>query len=157
MRVCSDLGGWVTPLSELTASYDEAVEKEIVQLPPRDGLVSFWKVLRRNDIRISIVSSAPSGVIDRWLQRWQLQDYISCITGREEVSKHKPDPAPYLHALKQLRVARSCSIAIEDSLTGAESSLAAGIFTYLLADCTTSCSAALVDDYSQIQRRLGLT
>lgn len=156
MRVCSDLGGLATPLSELTASYDEAVEKEIVHLPPRNGLVSFWKVLRRNDIRIAIVSSAPSGVIGRWLQRWKLQDYVSCITGREDVSEHKPDPAPYLHALEQLRVANSAAVAIEDSLTGAKSSLGAGIFTYLLADSTTTCSATLVHDYPQIRRRLGL-
>jgi beta-phosphoglucomutase-like phosphatase (HAD superfamily) len=55
-------------------------------------------------------------------RRYSAEDSLSTPTS-------KPDPAVYLHALALLKVEAGQTIAVEDSLPGAESAVAAGIAT----------------------------
>jgi beta-phosphoglucomutase-like phosphatase (HAD superfamily) len=47
----------------------------------------------------------------------------------EDLSRAKPDPLPYLEALRRLGVSADRAIAFEDSQPGAAAALAAGVFT----------------------------
>jgi beta-phosphoglucomutase-like phosphatase (HAD superfamily) len=60
----------------------------------------------------------------------------------------KPDPAVYLHALEQLGVRAGQAIAVEDSLPGAQSAVAAGI--------TTVGNLTFVPSQERAERRRGL-
>ncbi|MNY62458.1 putative phosphatase [compost metagenome] len=47
----------------------------------------------------------------------------------EDLPRAKPDPLPYLEALRRLGVRADRAIAFEDSRPGAAAALAAGVFT----------------------------
>lgn len=58
---------------------------------------------------------------------------LRCVVALEDVSRPKPDPAPYLCAAGRLGIATRRMIAVEDSAPGAASALAAGCDTIAVA------------------------
>lgn len=84
--------------------------------------------------QLAIVSSSPAKVIERALRHHQIDHYFTQCTTREDVTYPKPHPEPYLHTLQALQIKPEEAIAIEDSLPGAQSAAAAGIFVYVWPD-----------------------
>ncbi len=84
--------------------------------------------------RLAIVSSSPRNVIERTLAHHQLEEYFTLITAWEDVQYPKPHPEPYLNTLRQLKLKPEQAIVMEDSLPGAQSAAAAGVFTYVWPD-----------------------
>ena len=60
--------------------------------------------------------------------------YFRCITGGNEVTHGKPDPALYLLAAARLGVAPEHCIAFEDSENGARAAQAAGVRVVIVPD-----------------------
>ena len=60
--------------------------------------------------------------------------YFRCITGGDEVTHGKPDPALYLLAATRLGVEPQDCIAFEDSENGARSAQSAGIRVVIVPD-----------------------
>ena len=56
-----------------------------------------------------------------------LDEPFSTIVCGDEVSMHKPSPEPYLTAVGRLDLTPSACLAVEDSVPGANSALAAGM------------------------------
>jgi len=59
--------------------------------------------------------------------------FVSVVTA-DDVENHKPDPACYLKACRDLGLPPSSCIGIEDSVSGVSSSKAAGLFTIGVAN-----------------------
>lgn len=59
--------------------------------------------------------------------------FVSIVTA-DDVEHHKPDPACYLKACKELGLPPSLCIGVEDSISGVTSSKSAGLFTIGVAN-----------------------
>ncbi len=74
--------------------------------------------------RLAVVSSSDSAEIEPLLVAGGLRQHFETIVGGDHVTRHKPDPEPYLLAAKRLGVTRA--LVIEDSAAGLASGRAAG-------------------------------
>ena len=77
----------------------------------------------------AVVSSGLRAYICGCLERWGLADHVALVVAGDddEPGTHKPDPAPYLFAARALGVDPTDAVAVEDSPSGIESALAAGV------------------------------
>lgn len=98
--------------------------------------VAVYGVLSRlaRSYTLAAVSSSALGRLDACFAATSLHTFIPpALRFSAEDSlpapTSKPDPAIYLHALDQMRLAPSEAVAVEDSVPGATSAVAAGITT----------------------------
>jgi HAD superfamily hydrolase (TIGR01509 family) len=77
----------------------------------------------------AVVTNAPRKNAEFMLATLHLADRLDTLVIAEELSQAKPHPMPYLEALRRLNVAPEQAIAFEDSVTGVQSAVAAGIYT----------------------------
>lgn len=104
-----------------------------VGLPLKPGVRAAIEQLSSR-YQLAIVSSSPAKVVERALRHHQIDQYFTHRTTREDITYPKPHPEPYLHTLQALQIKPEAAIAIEDSLPGAQSAAAAGIFVYVWPD-----------------------
>jgi len=106
------------------------VEREGVPLRP--GALEWIEFVRDLDIPLGLAtSSAPT------LVRERLGDLVSAfatVVTRADVARGKPHPDLYLEAAARLGVAPEASLALEDSPTGAQAALAAGMPVVVVPD-----------------------
>jgi HAD superfamily hydrolase (TIGR01509 family) len=106
------------------------IEREGVALRP--GALEWIEFVR--DLRIPLglaTSSAPA------LVRERLGDLVSvfaAVVTRADVARGKPHPDLYLEAAARLGVTPEASLALEDSPTGAQAALAAGMPVVVIPD-----------------------
>jgi HAD superfamily hydrolase (TIGR01509 family) len=77
--------------------------------------------------RLAVVTGAPRARFERVHASTRLLHYFEISVTRDESGEPKPDPLPYLTALKMLGLKAEECLAVEDSPRGAESAIAAGI------------------------------
>lgn len=83
--------------------------------------------------KVWIVTSAPAASVRAWLRLRGLEADVAGVVGGDDVARGKPDPAPYRLALARAGCAAAQSVAVEDSLQGAQAALAADLPTWLVA------------------------
>ncbi len=120
---------------------DAQVLEQIRQrLPERKELVRKWKLAETpispdtvqllhslNTWKVGLVTSSDHADIEALLHHTGIADcFDACVFG-EEITQHKPDPAPYLLIREKLCVRKG--IAFEDSDAGILSAAAAGFET----------------------------
>jgi len=104
-------------------------------IPMAPNLIEALEALRAAGVVLSFVSNNP---IQRALAAMRYADNGKgdCLAGFfgtrwfEAGSVQKPDPDVYLRAMDQTGATPEQSIAVEDSVSGAEAALAAGLVTY---------------------------
>jgi beta-phosphoglucomutase family hydrolase len=84
-------------------------------------------VERHRDWPMAVGSNAEPANIDFVLDRYQLRRFFRVIVNGMQVQRPKPFPDIYLSAAQQLGVSPERCIVFEDSPTGAEAGLAAGM------------------------------
>lgn len=101
-------------------------------VPLRPGALEWIEFVRDLGIPLGLAtSSAPT------LVRERLGDLVSVFAGvvtRADVARGKPHPDLYLAAAARLGVAPEASLALEDSPTGAQAALAAGMPVVVVPD-----------------------
>ncbi|MDE8793740.1 HAD family hydrolase [Citrobacter freundii] len=102
---------------ENTASYN-----------PIPGVSELITALDAAGVRVGIVTSGWREKIDRVTAMLQVQSCISVIVERDDVSRGKPFPDPYLLAAERLDLPAEKTIVFEDSKSGVTSAVAAGAF-----------------------------
>lgn len=102
---------------ENTADYD-----------PIPGVAQLIRSLDAAGICVGIVTSGWREKIDRVTAMLQIQHCISVIVERDDVSRGKPSPDPYLLAAERLAIPASQTIVFEDSRSGVMSAHAAGAY-----------------------------
>lgn len=95
----------------------------------REGLA--W--LRDHQIRTALVSNAKGRELRTTLAALELTALFDEIISRDDVSPHKPDPAPYLLAARRLGLEITHCIAVEDSPPGLEAALRSGAPTVAIS------------------------
>ncbi|MFA6198333.1 MAG: HAD family phosphatase [Patescibacteria group bacterium] len=92
------------------------------------GTLELLERLKAASLRLVVVSSGKEPYVLSVLEKWQIKQYFDDIIGGDEVTKGKPDPEPYLNALKYLQLPASDCVVIEDSQSGIESAKSAGCY-----------------------------
>lgn len=109
---------------EKEAIYRELHQKDMV---PVKGLISFLQKLKENNISIAVATNAPLSNLNFILERTQTKQYFDDLIYAKMVSKGKPDPEIYLKAAEKLDMPPARCIVMEDSTTGVEAGLRAGM------------------------------
>jgi beta-phosphoglucomutase-like phosphatase (HAD superfamily) len=76
-----------------------------------------------------LVTNGPRPNVEHTLKVLGLTDSFDALVLGEDLPRAKPDPMPYLDALRRLGVAAERAMAFEDSAPGVTAALAAGVFT----------------------------
>ena len=96
----------------------------------RSGVLRLIKELRKNKIRIALVSSSSEINVNNLLNKGlkiKPKDYFDIIAHGDRTKNKKPSPEIYEWTLEKLKLSSQSCIAIEDSPRGLESALAANI------------------------------
>ncbi len=114
-------------------------------VPPIAGAADLLDWLDAAEVTHAVASNAPHtkmqltlGQIDR--SRWA-EGWFDRFEGRRfsayEIQRWKPDPALFLHAAAQMGSEPAASIVVEDSASGVQAAVAAGMRVVALADLTS--------------------
>lgn len=143
IKLCALGSKHVTP-DELRAHYPQKrkVFHDLVDgrplIPP--DLVALLRSLPQ--YRLGVVTSSTQAEIESILKREQLLQVLGTVVYGNDVSRHKPDPEPYLVAMQRLGVAACNTIVFEDSAAGIQSAREAGC--RVVQVCEVAQVAALV-------------
>jgi len=99
------------------------------ELEPMPGLIDFVKQGRERGMKVALVTNAPKENVEAILLALELRDFFDAVVLADELEVVKPDPAPYLAALKKTGIPAEEALAFEDSVSGISSSVAAGVPT----------------------------
>ena len=81
----------------------------------REGCADLLDAAHARGLRVGLASSASREWVEGHLGRLGILDRFDALCTRDDAVAVKPDPALYLLALEQLRIAASEAVAIEDS------------------------------------------
>jgi HAD superfamily hydrolase (TIGR01509 family) len=111
-------------------------------LPAHPGMFDLVRRARAEGIPCLVVTSSDRALCDLSLVVSGFDDLLPDRICHEDVSQHKPHPAPYLFALRRLGLDAGGVLVIEDSEAGIRSGVAAG--------CPVLAMAGLVPAASQL-------
>jgi len=121
-----------------TALEDEFNILAKTDLTPLPGLTALLDSLKGGGVRMALVTNAPPSEMTFGISCLGLVGRFEALVPSAECSHGKPHPAPYIEGLRRLGLEPGEAIAVEDSLAGVQSAVAAGLFT---VGVTTSRSA----------------
>ena len=96
-------------------------------IKPFPYLRDLLSILKDRGRKVAIVSSTDRAHLEAALSRMGLSVFIDTIISGNDVQNKKPSPEPYLKGLEALSVDKQDAVVIEDSPTGIQSAVNAGI------------------------------
>lgn len=119
-------------LDEDVERLNDEIEKlrlEIIQTEaePIDGLEELIQLLIDRGLKIGVASNSPLDYVEAALKAIDLRNHFPCVMGVDQVEEGKPAPDLYLESAKCLSVDPVDCLAIEDSPSGMQSAIAAGM------------------------------
>jgi HAD superfamily hydrolase (TIGR01509 family) len=103
------------------------------ELVPFADAVGAAVELRRRGVPLAVASSSARERLERTLVRGGLSEIFGVTVAGDEVARGKPAPDMFLAAAQRLGVEPSGCIAVEDSVPGVQSALAAGMVAVAVA------------------------
>ena len=100
---------------------------EYEDIKPFPYLRDLLSILKDRGRKVAIVSSTDRAHLEAALSRMGLSGFIDTIISGSDVQNKKPSPEPYLKGLEALSVDKQDAVVIEDSPTGIQSAVNAGI------------------------------
>lgn len=91
------------------------------------GTVAALEELRENGYALGVCTNKPSGLAEDLLQKLGIRDLFGSMIGADTLPVRKPDPAPYLEAVKQAGGDPAQSVLIGDTETDVKTAQAAGV------------------------------
>lgn len=107
-------------------------------MDPAAGLLDFLDWLDQHDVPIAVVTNAPRANAEHSLGALALAERFAEVVIGDELAEAKPHPLPYLTGLERLGGEAARSLAFEDSPSGIQAALAAGL---AVVGLTTSLDA----------------
>jgi HAD superfamily hydrolase (TIGR01509 family) len=102
-------------------------------LQPTPGLDRLLQLIDSVPLKTAVVTNAPKENAVYMLEVLNLTKTFPIVVLAADAPPGKPDPAPYLLALEKVGVKAKKAIAFEDSPTGIQAAVAAGIYTIAIA------------------------
>ncbi len=97
------------------------------ELSAFDDAVCAARDLRARGVRVAVASSSPRERLDATLRAAALDGLFEVTVAGDEVERGKPAPDLFLRAAEALDVSPADCVAVEDSPSGVEAALAAGM------------------------------
>ena len=156
LRQVSDLLGWSDEtLASIRVERDRLYgtllqTREIVLPQVEEGLARL-----SNRFDLCVVTSSPRSFFDCIHERTGFSRFFRHVVSGECVTKHKPDPEPYMIALRAMRSAPENGLAVEDSNRGVQSAIGAGLRCIaaprkLTKDQDFSGAVAVVENFTNV-------
>ena len=121
------LGGDAERVAVMLDKRNEEYRQILSQPPPLRPRVREILGMLAGHVRMAIVTGSPRNQLQLMLGSSGLLGIFEATVTGDDCSHSKPDPEPYLTALKRLNVGASHCIAVEDSPRGLASARAAGV------------------------------
>ena len=99
------------------------------RMTPMPGLIRLIGWAKARGVTRALVTNGPRLNVEHTLRALGLTDSFDTQVLGEDLPRAKPDPLPYLEALRRLGIGANRAMAFEDSEPGATAALAAGVFT----------------------------
>lgn len=122
----AELGSDLPPREATRQLLERTAEVFAAELMWQPGAEELIDALRAEGVTTALVTSSPRVVVDVAMQRLGSHRFDLAVCG-DEVRAHKPDPEPYLTAMQRLELPATACLAVEDSPSGTEAAVAAGI------------------------------
>jgi HAD superfamily hydrolase (TIGR01509 family) len=120
-------------------------------LQPISGASAVLAKLQQQQLLLAVVSNGPQSKMRYTLAHCGLLEYF-CDNNEPErlfsaydCNLFKPDPALYLHVIKALGLEPADCVIVEDSPTGVQAGLAAGVKTFFLNHYAEPCPAGALE------------
>ena len=113
-----------------TKSFDEFVEDKNIEFEKilkddelKDKLLlpDLKKLIedaRERGIKVALVTASESNTTELFLSKLKIKNLFDLVITRNDTEKTKPDPMPYLHSFKKLKIKSDEAFIFEDSKTG---------------------------------------
>lgn len=147
--------------SDLPRSDQEKVQAHVMHVEntatyePIPGVARTIAQLSEAGITLGIVTSGWRSKIDRVVALLQAQGCFSVYIERDDVSRGKPHPDPYLLAAERLGIPASRTVVFEDSSSGVTAATTAGAYCVGIGgDDLQSCGARItIPDFLDVEVR----
>jgi HAD superfamily hydrolase (TIGR01509 family) len=103
-------------------------------VPLKQGARDLLGLLRELGIPCAVATSSYREDALRNLEKAGLLEFFATVVGRDDVTRAKPDPEPFLLAAERMGVDPAHCLAIEDSHNGVRAAHAAGMHTIMVPD-----------------------
>ncbi len=127
-------------------------------LKPRPGAIEVFNELRALGVQQAVVSNSDRVIVDANLSAVGLIYPGMRTISRNDVREGKPHPEPFLRAAWLAGVDPSDAVAVDDSVTGATSGLAAGMRTIFWPEAPMAGppGAIVINSAEELRAQLGL-
>ena len=118
------------PIEEMYKEKDKIL-KEIIetgQVPMKTGVLEILTYLRKNNIKISLATSARKWRAEKQLEIAGIKNLFDSIVCGDEITKLKPNPEIFLKACEKIDLNPQECIVIEDSPAGVQAAYNAGMY-----------------------------
>ena len=107
--------------------FKKIYEKHLLdELEPNSNAISLLKKLKDKEKKTGLVSSASGWMVEHVLKQLGISAMFDVVVFKEHVTKHKPDPEPYLFAIEKLGTTKDEVLIFEDSKVGLTAAERAG-------------------------------
>ena len=142
-------------LKKKAMSYRQKIE-QLSELPIASNLAEFLTQLKEQNIAVGLVTGATRSVVEYILEKLELAPYFDAIVAGDDLPQSKPEPEPYLLAVKKLGLKPSECLAIENNPVGIEAAKRAkiqvvGISNIYPLHMLQRISNWTVDDFMEIE------
>lgn len=127
------------------AYYQEYLRTEPIEI---DGVVEALAELSHH-VRMAIVTTSKRQDFELIHQGRHIRQYMDFVLVRDDYTRAKPDPEPYLTALDRFGAPKEQALVVEDSSRGLRSAVAAGIDCAIVYNQFTKSQ-----DFSQAHHRI---
>ncbi len=134
-------------------------------IPLKPGAAEALRFVAGRGLPLALATSAHREPALAHLRRLEVLAHFDVLVTREDVAQAKPHPDLFLAAAERLGVAAADCLAVEDSPTGVQAALAAGMMTVMVPDVAppteelrarcVAVHASLLDLPGLFVRRLG--
>jgi len=111
---------------------EETIEKEGLALKP--GVLEMLDWCDHADLPMAVATSTLHQKAERQLRDVGIRKRFSIVVGGDQVKQGKPAPDIFLETARELEVAPTACLALEDSHNGVRSACAAGMVTVMIPD-----------------------
>lgn len=124
------------------AALERDFRRRGLRLQAREGLRPGIRALLAEaaaaGVPVALASNSPRSWVEPYVHRFGIAGSFRAVCTREEVEFLKPAPDLYLLALSRLGVAAAGAVALEDSPSGAEAALRAGLTCVVVPNAFTA-------------------
>jgi HAD superfamily hydrolase (TIGR01509 family) len=134
-QIITELLPQLSPPQSLQLAIDKEAQyrAKATTLQPTPGLDRLLQLIDVVPLKTAVVTNAPKANAVHMLELLNLTKIFPLVILAEDAPPGKPNPAPYLLGLEKVAVAAPEAIAFEDSPTGIQAAVAAGIYTIAIA------------------------